>query len=279
MPMACVAELVAHWHGRFLEAGVDAPRLSAQLLLAYVLGMERMAMLLARDHPVAPEAEARMASLAQRRLRGEPVAYLVGEKEFYGLSLTVSPSVLIPRPETEGLVDIVRRFVPADSPGLMVDVGTGSGAVAVALATVFSQARVLGLDISPAALAVAATNVRRLHLASRVGLVCTDLLVGVHLDAVCVVVANLPYVPEGRTLSWEVVGFEPAGALFAGPDGLAVYRRFFPLLASMPRGGLVVCEVDAEHASQALALVPSHAAQAWLELDLAGRPRYVVVVF
>lgn len=277
--MACVADLLAHWEGRFAAAGVESPRLSAQVLLASVLGMERVAMLLERRRSVTPQEAERMAALARRRLAGEPVAYLVGEKEFYGLPLAVSPAVLIPRPETEGIVDIVRRLAPPDCPGPVVDVGTGSGALALALATVFPKARVLGTDTSPAALAVAAANARRLGLAARVGFVRADLVVGLCLARVPVVVANLPYVPEGRALSHEVAGFEPHAALFAGPDGLAVYRRFLPLLAAMPRGGLAVCEVDAAHAGQALELVPVQAARAWVESDLAGHSRYVIVVF
>ncbi|BDV00107.1 release factor glutamine methyltransferase [Thermodesulfomicrobium sp. WS] len=277
--MARIAEILAYWEGRFMEAGVDSPRLSAQVLLAHVLGVDRIAVLLERAQHLSAEVEASMAALAIRRLRGEPVAYLVGEKEFYGLPLTVSPAVLIPRPETEGIVDVVRRHVPADVTGWVVDVGTGSGALAVALATVLPQARVLGTDTSAAALQVAAGNVRRHRLEGRVCLARMDLVSGVNLARCTVLVANLPYVPQGRELSREVLHFEPHIALFAGADGLEAYRRLLPQLGGMSPGALVVCEVDASHAEAALALVPGRAQHAWVELDLAGRPRYLIVVF
>jgi release factor glutamine methyltransferase len=277
--MARIAEILAYWEGRFMEAGVDSPRLSAQVLLAHVLGVDRMRLLVDRAQAAHAVAEASMAALAARRLRGEPVAYLVGEKEFYGLALSVSPAVLIPRPETEGIVDVVRRHVSPGFTGCVVDVGTGSGALAVAVATVLPQARVLGTDTSAAALQVAAGNVRRHRLEGRVRLARMDLVSGVNLARCAVLVANLPYVPQGRELSREVLHFEPHTALFAGPDGLDAYRRLLPQLEGMPPGALVVCEVDASHAEAALALVPGRAQRAWVEPDLAGLPRYVIVVF
>lgn len=277
--MACIAEILAYWEGRFAQAGVDSPRLSAQVLLAHVLGVDRIRLLVERALTVDAAVEAAMAALAARRLRGEPVAYLLGEKEFYGLSLVVSPAVLIPRPETEGIVDVVRQYVPSDFAGDVVDVGTGSGALAVALATVLPRARVLGTDICAAALLVASCNVRRHHLGGRVRLARMDLVAGVDLGRCAVLVANLPYVPQDRELSREVLHFEPHTALFAGPDGLDAYRRLLPQLDRMPRGGLAVCEVDASHADGVLALVPAGAQQAWVASDLAGLPRYVIVVF
>jgi release factor glutamine methyltransferase len=277
--MRRVEDVLAFWTQRFFAVGVDSPRLSAELLLAHALGVDRVELLLRRAQIVDAQSLERMEGLALRREQGEPVAYLLGKKEFYGLSLEVSPAVLIPRPETEGLVDLVRRMVPVDYHGWMVDVGTGSGAVTVALASIFPRTSFLAVDICPDALRVAQRNVARHQLLGRVVLVQSDLVDGLRLEGCGVVVANLPYVPRSRPLSHEVASYEPHRALFAGEDGLAAYRRLMPLVHSMPPGGLVVCEIDAVHAAVALTLAPAHACKAWVEADLAGMSRYLVVVF
>jgi release factor glutamine methyltransferase len=210
-------------------AGVDEPRLDAELLLAEATGWERARMAANPEEEIPPAATRRFAEMVRRRLRREPVAYILGRRGFRRLELGVDPRVLIPRPETELLVELALELRPRS----VLDVGTGSGAVALAIAAELPDCAVSATDTSPPALAVARDNAERLGLAARVefheGTLPPS---GEEFD---LVVANLPYVAEGdwRGLQREVTEWEPREALLAGPDGLDAMRAVVPALAGV----------------------------------------------
>jgi release factor glutamine methyltransferase len=210
------------------------------------------AWLIAHDgEPLEADAAATFCDLIERRLAGEPVQYIIGEAEFYGLSFHVNREVLIPRPETEHLVEKAMalaqrlRLNGAHCPRI-VDVGTGSGAIAVALAHALPFAEIAATDISKAALAVAQSNAARNGLADRVRFLEGDLLEPVASEQFDIVVSNPPYVPESdrNTLDVEVRDYEPSQALFAGTDGLDVYRRLIPAaFGALVPGGFLALEI------------------------------------
>jgi release factor glutamine methyltransferase len=230
---------VASW---FRQAGSRVGRLSAELLLSEVLGVGRAGL---HAHPERELSEVELEGVEKllvRRERGEPMAYILGRKEFFGREFEVNGAVLVPRPETEVLVDLVRELKPQR----ILDVGTGSGVIAVSLALELPDTEVVGCDISEEALAVARQNAER--LGAKVSFMLADLFKAVNgqdCGKYDVIVANLPYVDE----SWEWNGaelkYEPRGALYAGDGGLEVIKR---LVAEAPeylsRGGYLVLEAD-----------------------------------
>jgi release factor glutamine methyltransferase len=201
------------------EAGCENPRLDAELLLAEVLGVDRSRLVLDGREPLDGKAAKRFTELVARRARREPVAYILGRRDFRHLTLAVDPRVLIPRPETELLVEVGLTLSPR---ARVLDVGTGSGAVALALKQERPDLEVWGSDVSEEALTVARANA--LHLGLEVQWLRADLLAGVPgpLDAV---LANLPYVATEAPLPPEIERYEPASALWAGADGLELIRR------------------------------------------------------
>jgi release factor glutamine methyltransferase len=252
-------------------AGCDTPRLDAELLLAHVLGVDRARLVIEARRELPASVLARFEELVLRRAAREPAAYILGVRDFRRLSLRVDSRVLIPRPETELLVEV---GLTLPSGARVVDVGTGSGAVALALKDERPDLSVVGVDVSADAVEVARANAAALGIDVRfeVG----DLLGDLACDAV---VANLPYVSRGdAALPPEVVRYEPAEALFAGPDGLSVISR---LLASLRGAGgpvsLVALEVGFDQAAAVSGLV-SGAGFASVERlrDLAGHERVVV---
>lgn len=242
-------------------AGCETPRLDAEVLLAAAMGVDRAALIADPERGVEPEP---FRSWVQRRARREPVAYILGRKGFRRLELAVDPRVLIPRPETEHVVEAALGL-PAGA--RVVDVGTGSGAIALALADERPDLRVVGTEASAGALAVARANAARLGL--DVELVEGDLLDGVS-GPVDAVVCNPPYVRAGERLAPELA-YEPPEALYAGPEGLEVYRRLAPALAAVP---FVALEVGAGQAGAVAALLRGHETE--VVPDLAGIPRVVV---
>jgi release factor glutamine methyltransferase len=249
------------------DAGCETPRLDAELLLAYVLDVTRASLYMSPGETLSPPAPARFDGLVARRAAREPVAYIVGTKAFRRLSLAVDPRVLIPRPETELLVEVGLALAP----GLTVaDVGTGCGAVALALKDERPDLKLTGIDVSREALAVARENARRLGL--QVRFACADLLDG-RYEAV---LANLPYVAEGEALAPEIERYEPSEALFGGLDGLAVVRRLVAAVAATDTR-LLGLEVGAGQADAVAALL-AQAGFARVERlrDLAGHERVVV---
>ena len=217
-------------------------RRDAELLLMRLLGVERAWMMAHPDAELTAEQVERFEARIARRARHEPVQYILGEQEFYGLAMKVTPAVLIPRPETEHLVEAVIAKVGRDAAVRICDVGTGSGAIAVALAHELPRAQVTAVDVSRAALDVAAENAQRHEVAERVRLVESDLLSAVRGERFDVMVSNPPYVAEGEVLEAQVREYEPHGALFAGPTGLEVYRRLIPEAweVLIPAGWLVM---------------------------------------
>jgi release factor glutamine methyltransferase len=203
-------------------------RRDAELLLMRVVGRDRAWMMTHADAELTTEQISRFEKWVARRARQEPVQYILGETEFYGLTLRVTSAVLIPRPETEHLVEAVLARVGRGAAVRICDVGTGSGAIAVALAHALPLARVMAVDLSAAALDVARENAERHGVAERVRLVESDLLHAVRGERFDVVVSNPPYVAEGEVLEAQVREYEPREALFAGPTGMEIYPRLIP---------------------------------------------------
>lgn len=260
----------------FAGKGVDSPRLDAELLLADSLGLDRVGLYLQYDRPLdQAELEAYRARV-QRRAQREPVQYILGEAEFWSLPLHVGPAVLIPRPDTEVLVEEALKRLPET--GRVLDVGTGSGAIAIAIAQERPQVTVLALDRSRAALEVAARNVARHHLEARVQLVEGD-LVQLPEGPYDLVVSNPPYIP---TADWEglmpdVHDHEPRLALDGGADGLDAYRA---LAVQAPRilrpGGWFMVEVGIGQAEAVATLFAEAGLQSTgVRNDYAGIPRVV----
>ena len=263
-----VSDAVRAGAARLADAACETPRLDAEVLLAWTLGVGRERLVLDGDARIGAEDAARYAGLIARRAAREPVAYIIGVKEFRHISLMVDARVLIPRPETELLVE-VGLSLAADA--RVVDVGTGSGAVALALKDERPDLVVAGTDVSADAIEVARSNALRLGL--DVSLVCGDLLGGVG-GAFDAVLANLPYVADGMALPPEISRYEPPGALFAGPDGLDVIRR---LIGCVDRVPMVALEISCDQAEAVSALL-SEALFGSVEVlaDLAGHDRVVV---
>jgi len=265
-------------------AGVEDPRLDAELLLAEATGWSRARLVAEAEAEISPAAARAFAEMVRRRLRREPVAYIVGRRGFRGIELYVDPRVLIPRPETELLVELALE----ERPRRLLDVGTGSGAIALAVASELPECEVVATDASAAALAVAQANAERLGLADRVELVEGTLPQGA--AGFDLIVANLPYVSEAEwpSLQPEVTEWEPREALLAGPDGLDAYRALlrsdrvaFLLRIPKQKGNsssrCLAVEVGAAQA-EAVAALMREAGFGEIEVreDLAGIERVVV---
>jgi release factor glutamine methyltransferase len=225
----------------------DAHR-DAVLLLLHLLGIPRATLHAEPDRPLTPDQQTAYESLILRRLTNEPIQYITGEQEFYGLALHVTPAVLIPRPETEHLVESVLAEFDRDASLQIVDVGTGSGAIAIALAHHLPNANITATDISPAALEVAAANAARHQLTRQIRFVESNLLVALRPcdGAFNAIVSNPPYVAIGDrdSLHPQVRDFEPDTALFTGRGGLNIYRRLIPqALTALKPNGLLALEI------------------------------------
>jgi release factor glutamine methyltransferase len=257
------------------ELRVDANR-DAELLLLHVLNTDRTVLIKDAGRAMTPVEQRAYEMAVARRIQHEPVQYITGEQEFYGLAMKVSPAVLIPRPETEHLVEAALARVSRREPVRIADVGTGSGAIAIALAANLPLAQVTALDLSREALIVAQENARRHGVAGRVRLVESDLLRAageVRFDAV---VSNPPYVAEAEraTLARQVRDHEPAQALFAGAEGLDVYRRLIPQAARALRcGGLLAMEIGFGQSEAVAALLGD-----WNEVEFVADLRGIARV-
>jgi release factor glutamine methyltransferase len=203
-------------------------RRDAELLLLRITGEDRAFLLTHPDTELTPQQQALYEQWLDRRAKHEPIQYITGEQEFYGLALNVTPDVLIPRPETEHLVEALLNRIPHSAPLRIADVGTGSGAIAIAIAHTLPQAILTALDCSQPALAVATQNAERHNLADRIRFLESNLLAAVANEKFDVVVSNPPYIPESESLEPQVRNFEPATALYAGPSGLNIYQRLIP---------------------------------------------------
>ena len=274
---------IAAWIAKDLAAReVPSPRLEAELLVAHALKLRRLDIFLRHDQPLSPEELTMIRALVERRRRHEPLAYLTGEREFYGRTFTVDRRVLIPRPETEHLVDAVVAFLRAraETPSAVLDLCTGSGCIAVTVALAVPHATLDAVDLSPAALEVARANVARHKLAERVTLHEGSLFKPLGDKRVDVIASNPPYIPSDEIpgLMPDVSQHEPHLALDGGPDGTVVLRA---LLAAVPArlnpGGLLAVEVGhdqgpwAVHEATAVGLLDAR-----MEKDLAGFPRVLL---
>ncbi len=272
---------------RFREAGIEDAELEADILLRHALNLNGdRAHLLAILHDPLPDAvAARFEALVARRLAREPTAYIVGHREFYGLELECGPEALIPRPETELLVDIALEWLRGREPPLerplVVDVGTGNGALAVALAVHWPRARVLAVDTSVPALILARRNAARHAVADRVAFVRGDLLSPLRAKA-DLVVANLPYVSAGdwAGLAPEITRYEPREALVGGPRGTETIERLLSQApAHLAPRALLLCEIGDQQGEELRAAAVRAFPDAWVEIrqDLAGLDRVLYV--
>jgi len=272
------------WSAEYLkEKGVERGRLDAEYLLAHALGTRRLQLYLQYDRPLTPAELDAFRPLLLRRARREPLQYIVGTAAFRELELAVDPRVLIPRPETEVLVQVVLDRVEGREDLTALDLGTGSGAIALSLAKEGPFGRLVATDASADALEVAAINAQAAELADRVEFRAGSLFQPVAGETFDVVVSNPPYVArtEEAELEPEVVGWEPAHALFGGPDGLEVLRR---IAGDAPHflqpGGLLALEVGAGQAATVSEGLRDTGAwsEVGTEKDLAGRERVVWAV-
>lgn len=262
----------------FAKRGIESARLDAELILARALGISRLMLYARFDQPLSEEERAAVRALMIRRGKREPIAYILGEREFWSLDLKVDARVLIPRPDTEVLVEVAleRLTAQAAEAPRIVDVGTGSGAVALALAHEKKNARVQAVDISPDALEVARANATRLGLADRVEVVHSDLLAGVR-GPFDLVVANLPYIRKAEIarLDEDVRAHEPHLALDGGADGLDLVRHLIRQATSriVPRGA-VALEAGFDQLDQVAELLRQASFEdVTVRRDYGGQPR------
>jgi release factor glutamine methyltransferase len=263
-----------------LETGPhpERARRDAETLLLHLIGKSKAWLLAHLDDDFAGCVAIRYASLLERRCKGEPIQYITGESEFYGLPFRLNCDVLIPRPETEHLVEKVIELVTLFPQPRIVDVGTGSGAIAVALAHNVPRACITATDISESALAVADENTKRNEVSIR--FLHGDLLAPVENETFDIVVSNPPYVPsiDRDSLAVEVREYEPAGALFAGDDGLDIYRHLIPAaFAVLAPGGFIALEIGYGQQEDIRTLL-IHVGFTQIEFvaDLQGIPRVAI---
>ena len=264
------------------QKGSDSARLDTELLLARALGTDRVQLYLRMEQPLLPQELDAFRELVRRRAAHEPVAYILGRRDFYGITLEVAPEVLIPRPATEILVDAALEFLGADAQARMLDIGTGSGAIALALLKERPGLAAVATDVSAPALALAKKNAAALGLETRAEFREGSLLAPLAADEVFGLVAsNPPYIAEAElvTLSPDVRDYEPRGALTPGADGLALVKEIVGGAARHLRaGGLLLIEIGATQGEAAYAL--AEAAGAWQDIevrrDLAGLDRLLV---
>jgi release factor glutamine methyltransferase len=266
----------------FVENDVPSPRLNAELLLMFVLSRERAYLYAHPERELTPDEQSNFDEVIRERARGCPTQYITGHQEFWGLDLLVSPAVLIPRPETEHVVETVLELVkeyPFDGPGRLklLDVGTGSGCIALALASEMPHAEIHACDISEEALEIARVNAARLALGRKVLFRKSDLLsvyAGEHFDFV---ISNPPYVGEcdADKVQKQVREFEPKIAVFSGREGMEIYRRLVPEAHEHLRpGGWLVAEIGYSEENNVRNLLAG-----WAEIqvtpDLQGIPRVI----
>jgi len=261
------------------RVGVADSRIQAELLLRHALGCSRESLLARLHQPVPAEASGHFFQLVERRRGRVPVQYVVGTQEFYGLSFRVTPAVLIPRPESEGLVEeAVRELSDAHAPRI-IDVGCGSGCIGIAIAHTLAEAELVAIDQSPAALAIARENALRHGVVSRIEFLEGDLLAPLQTRDVDAIVSNPPYVPDDEldALEPEVSEHEPRQALSGGKDGVSVIERLLPEAGKALRhGGFFFMEIGHDQDERVKELVKKAGLEHLRTVsDLAGIPRIV----
>jgi release factor glutamine methyltransferase len=231
---------------RLTDARVGSPRMNAEVLLMFTLACDRAYLYAHPERELTRDEEARYESVLSQRAQGAPSQYITGHQEFWGMDLIVSPAVLIPRPETEHVIETVLPLARAKPGARILDVGTGSGCIALALAKELPDAEIHATEISPAALEIAEANAARLQFTNRIQFHDTDLLAGLD-GSFDFVVSNPPYVGESEEdqVQLEVRKFEPRSAVFAGPTGLEVIQRLIPQAREgLAEGGWLVMEIS-----------------------------------
>lgn len=281
---ATIAETLKLASKQLREASVANDLLDAQTLLAEALGKDRTYLIVNFNEQLSDELLAAYQSLIARRASGEPLQYITGHQQFFGLEFEVTPAVLIPRPETELIVEEVIRLVDVHkiAKPVIVDVGTGSGCIAIALARELEDAKVTAVDISETALEIARRNAAKHELADRVRFVNSDLLAAFpEIQFADFILSNPPYVAvhELPTLQREVRDWEPHTALTDNADGLSFYRRLLNEAPSrLKPGGYLICELGFGQSAAVLAMADS---QMWSEVrlldDLQSIPRTLVL--
>ncbi|HEY1993097.1 MAG TPA: peptide chain release factor N(5)-glutamine methyltransferase [Edaphobacter sp.] len=232
----------------------------AELLLLHTLQIPRVTLIAHPDDELGATPRTAYEDSIARRLHHEPIQYITGQQEFYGLTLKITPAVLIPRPETEHLVEAVLKRLPTNRPLRIADIGTGSGAIAIALAAHLPQAAITAIDISAEALAIAAANAREHKVADRIRFLQSDLLSALNREAETfdAIVSNPPYIAETdrASLHPQVRDHEPATALFAGETGLDIYRRLIPqAYSALKPNGLIALEIGHDQQDAVTALL------------------------
>jgi len=252
------------------------PRRDAELLLLHAINQDRTYLLTHPEATLTPEQYSHYRVSLERRANHEPIQYIVGEQEFYGLKFTVTPDVLIPRPETEHLVEALLERVPHDQLIKIADIGTGSGAIAVAVTHALPQAQVTALDTSPAALKIAKQNAEANKVSSRIRFLESNLLEAMQTEQFDAIVSNPPYIADSEVLEPQVSNYEPVSALYAGPTGLEIYQRLIPQAhkALKPNGWLLLEIGHGQHDAV------QHLLAAWKNVhfvsDLQGIPRVAI---
>ena len=267
------------WTEDFLrKKGVESARLEAQILLAHALGCKKIDLYVRHEDEPSEDKRTAFREMIKKRAEGMPVAYLVGHREFYSLEFGVSPAVLIPRPETETLVmEALRRFKPLTTPSVL-DIGTGSGAIAIALAKQNKSALVTAVDLSPSALIVARANADRHGVSDRITFLEGDLFGPVAGQTFDLIVSNPPYIAHAEfpSLDIGVRDFEPRSALDGGPDGLDFYRRIAAdVMNHLAPGGSVLVEIGFTQEPAVRELFAARLDVGPTYKDAAGRPRVV----
>lgn len=281
--MAVLRTVIQDTHQKLEEAGIPDARLEAEVLVMNVMRMPRQSIFAEQETEVSGQQQAALDELLERRYTREPLAYIMGQREFYGINVVLTPAVLIPRPESEGLVEhaLFMAMMGMESTDLTIaDVGTGSGAIAINLAIHLPMGRIYAVDVTDAVLDVAAYNIRAHGVGDRVTLAIGDLLDAVP-EPVDLVVANLPYVPTDRipTLQPEVQQ-EPVLALDGGPDGLDLIRRLLVQAEDKLKDhGIMLLEMDPEQIPVVAELALQHFPKGStdVEKDLAGMDRILVI--
>ncbi|MBE7036857.1 MAG: peptide chain release factor N(5)-glutamine methyltransferase [Ruminococcaceae bacterium] len=276
-----IGELLQNATGQLQNAGIDNARLDAEVLLAHLLNRERLYLVTHRTDEIAADIADAFRHLIVRRVKHEPVAYLIGQREFMSLDFSVCPGVLIPRPDTETLVELILETTPKQEPFTLLDLCTGSGAIAVSLAHYLPNSHVTAVDISDICVETAKKNATRNGVAGRVQVLQADILKPLpSLDLFDCVVSNPPYIPTKvlETLEADVQDFEPHTALDGGGDGLIFYRHIIQNApAFLRKGGLLALEIghDQRDAVTHLMAESGFFTQVDIRRDLAGIDRVV----
>ncbi len=259
--------------------GFETPRLDAELILSWALGIDRIAIILLPEKELTSDEHVRYTQAIARRAQSEPVAYIIGKKEFWSISLIVTPDTLIPRPDSETLIDVASRKLTFDHPKNILDLGTGSGCLLLAALQEFPNAHGLGVDQSASAVTVAKRNAEALDMADRVQFRTGNWLANIEGEFE-LILCNPPYIAEGDrlNLSRDVRDYEPETALFAGSDGLDNYRIIIPQITDLlSQNGIALFEIGYNQAESVKNIAFEAGFQSSLYQDMGRRDRVILL--